>query len=74
METNTQAPEKAVEKIVDDDVEISIRISQKGILGVKIFADNADEQGKAHILLAVIAPELRRLGDALANLSPAKKA
>ena len=50
------------------DSEITIQISQKGVTRVQIAADTTEEQTSAHLLLAMIAPELRALDAALKGL------
>ena len=52
------------------DSQITIELSERGVLRVQIAADNSREQTHAHLLLAMIAPELRALDRALKGLRP----
>lgn len=45
--------------------EISVEITDAGIKRVVIFADNADQQARAHRLLAGIAAQMCQLDRAL---------
>ena len=51
--------------------EIDLSISERGVTGVKIHADDANQQCSAHILLAAVAPEIRRLDEALKRVGQA---
>ena len=44
---------------------LSLEISERGIRRVCIYADDADEQSAAHLLLAKVAPQLMLLQAAL---------
>ena len=47
---------------------ISLDASEAGITRVTIYADSAQEQSQAHLLLAFVATEIRALDAALKSL------
>ena len=53
------------ECLVPIEPEISVEIDGQGVRRVVIYADDAAEQARAHLLLARIAPEMVRLDRAL---------
>jgi hypothetical protein len=59
--------------IMMKDSQIELWISEKGITSLRIHADSAGEQGRAHVLLAVVADEIRHLDEALKRVGSQQK-